>query len=201
MPHQTRITNKIFNHFYKEVEETTPDLCQTEHPSHSALVAFGCPSSSMLSGSSNPPTIWPDWDHFNRKTRGVLVKSIKKLLIYYWNKNFTDTFQSSFNKFKYAHPWSRIFSGTLLPGVLQIFGNCVFLSISMTSKFLLSSSPSFSPDAKWLHTKQKLVRWKDMLTEIQPCNQTTNRKMTWLMWYTKDNFLFLFLKIWCICWT
>lgn len=56
-----------------------------------------------------------------------------------------------------AYSWSKILSGILLYCVLQIFGNWVFFSISMTSRFRRSSSPSFSPDARWLQIKQKLV--------------------------------------------
>lgn len=52
------------------------------------------------------------------------------------------------NHDKYAYSCSKIFSGILELGNLQIFGNWVFLIISITSEFLLSSSPSFSPDAK-----------------------------------------------------
>uniref|UniRef100_A0A0A9C5H2 Uncharacterized protein n=1 Tax=Arundo donax TaxID=35708 RepID=A0A0A9C5H2_ARUDO len=48
--------------------------------------------------------------------------------------------------------WSMIFSGIRWPGTLQIRGNCVLLRISATSEFLLTSSPSFSPDARWQHT-------------------------------------------------
>lgn len=64
---------------------------------------------------------------------------------------------------------SIIFSGAKWFRVLQMMGNCMPLRISETSAFLLSSSPSFSPEAKWLHTKQKLVWCNDMLTAIHPC--------------------------------
>ena len=66
---------------------------------------------------------------------------------------------------------SNILSGIRLLGTLHLLGKWVLLSISITSKFRLSSSPSFSPDAKWLQTKQKLVLYKSMLTAMQPCTQ------------------------------
>lgn len=54
--------------------------------------------------------------------------------------------------------------------------NLVLLKISVTSEFLLNSSPSFSPDDKCAQTKQKLVPCIIMLMEIDPCprSQATN---------------------------
>jgi hypothetical protein len=77
-----------------------------------------------------------------------------------------------------AYSWSMIFSGTRWPGTLQMRGNCAFLRISATSEFLRTSSPSFSPDARWQHTKQMLVWCSVMLMAMHPWrfqNQTLNR--------------------------
>jgi len=69
-----------------------------------------------------------------------------------------------------SYSWSRILSGILRPD-LQILRNCVSLRISNTSIFRLNSSPSFSPEAKWLQMKQKLVWYSVMLTDIHPWNK------------------------------
>jgi hypothetical protein len=70
----------------------------------------------------------------------------------------------------WSYSCSRIVSGDFSSPELWTRGNLVFLRISMTSAFLLNSSPSFCPEVKWLHMKQKLVWCKDMLTEIDPCS-------------------------------
>lgn len=69
-----------------------------------------------------------------------------------------------------AYSWSSILSGIGRIIFLHILGNCIFFRISDTSAFLLSSSPSFSPEAKWLHTKQNAVWWTVMLIDMHPCN-------------------------------
>jgi len=69
-----------------------------------------------------------------------------------------------------TYSWSTILSVARQGLCLQILGNCVLLRISATSAFLFSSSPSFSPEARWLHTKQKLVWCNDMLIDIHPCD-------------------------------
>jgi hypothetical protein len=79
------------------------------------------------------------------------------------------------NKKSLTHSWSTILSGARRGLCLQILGNCVLLRISATSAFLFSSSPSFSPEARWLHTKQKLVWCNDMLIDIHPCNVRLHR--------------------------
>ncbi len=58
--------------------------------------------------------------------------------------------------------------GTGCSGPLDERGNLVFFKISVTSKFLLASSPSFSPDVKWVHTKQNVVWCNVMLIDIEP---------------------------------
>jgi hypothetical protein len=53
--------------------------------------------------------------------------------------------------------------------------NLVFFRISATSEFLLISSPSFSPDAKWVHTKQNVVWYNVMLIDMEPYYQQKRR--------------------------
>lgn len=54
----------------------------------------------------------------------------------------------------HTYSWSRIFLGKLSKGPL---GKIVLDNISFRSEFLCFSSPSLPPEAKWPHTKQKLV--------------------------------------------
>lgn len=65
-----------------------------------------------------------------------------------------------------AYSCTRIVSGEPFS---RVGGNRVLFMISMTSRFLLSSSPSSSPDARWVQTKQSAVCWSVMLIEIDPC--------------------------------
>ena len=74
-------------------------------------------------------------------------------------------------KEKISYSWSKICWGECSSPMPWTRGNLVFLSISMTSEFLRSSSPSFCPEVRWLQTKQKLVWCKDMLIEIEPCKK------------------------------
>lgn len=69
---------------------------------------------------------------------------------------------------------SRMVSGDFSAPALLTLGNLVFLRISITSEFLLSSSPTFWPEVRWLHMKQKLVWCNNMLIEIDPCKATAN---------------------------
>lgn len=64
-------------------------------------------------------------------------------------------------------------------GPLDECRNLVFLKISATSEFLLISSPSFSPEVKWVHTKQNVVWYNVMLIDIEPYYQKkkTQRKI------------------------
>lgn len=54
----------------------------------------------------------------------------------------------------------------------EIRENLVLLKISITSIFLLISSPSFSPDARWVHTKQNVDWFNVMLMDIDPYKTT-----------------------------
>jgi len=67
---------------------------------------------------------------------------------------------------KYTYSWSRILRGKLRKGPRE---NLVRDKISVALAFLFFSSPSFPPEARWLHTKQKLVSCKQNLTETDPC--------------------------------
>jgi hypothetical protein len=67
---------------------------------------------------------------------------------------------------KYTYSWSRILRGKLRKGPRE---NLVRDKISVASAFLFFSSPSFPPEARWLHTKHKLVSCKQNLTETDPC--------------------------------
>lgn len=51
---------------------------------------------------------------------------------------------------------------------LQEWENLVFFKISLTSEFLFTSSPSFSPDVKCVQTKQKVVWFNVMLMDTDP---------------------------------
>lgn len=53
-------------------------------------------------------------------------------------------------------------------GPLDECENLVFFKISTTSEFLLASSPSFSPEVKWVHTKQNVVWYNVILIDIEP---------------------------------
>lgn len=53
-------------------------------------------------------------------------------------------------------------------GPLDECENLVFFKISTTSEFLLASSPSFSPEVRWVHTKQNVVWYNVMLIDIEP---------------------------------
>lgn len=78
-----------------------------------------------------------------------------------------------------TYSWSKILSGG--NGCCEVLYECenlVFFNISMTSEFLLISSPSFSPEVKWAHTKQKVVPCNVMLIDIEPC--CTPKKMIML---------------------
>lgn len=59
--------------------------------------------------------------------------------------------------------------GSGWPGALNEWENLVFFRISDTSKFLRISSPSFSPEAKWVLTKQNVVWYNVMLIDTEPC--------------------------------
>lgn len=59
-------------------------------------------------------------------------------------------------------------SGSLLEDLNEP-ENLVFFKISDTSKFLRTSSPSFSPEAKWVQTKQNVVWYNVTLIDIEPC--------------------------------
>ena len=67
--------------------------------------------------------------------------------------------------FSQTYSWSIIVSGR---ESLEERENLVLLNISVTSKFLLSSSPSFSPDVRCVQTKHRLVSCNDMLIETEP---------------------------------
>jgi hypothetical protein len=47
--------------------------------------------------------------------------------------------------------------------------NLVLFKISEMSEFLRNSSPHFSPEAKWVQTKQNVVWNNLMLIDIEPC--------------------------------
>lgn len=72
---------------------------------------------------------------------------------------------------KRTYSWSRIVLGDLTSPAPRTRGNLVFLKISITSEFLRTSSPSFSPEVKWQQMKQKLVWCNDMLIDIEPCDK------------------------------
>lgn len=62
------------------------------------------------------------------------------------------------------------------PRDLNEWRNLVLFKISVTSKFLLNSSPSFSPEAKWVQTKQNVAWYNVMLIDIEPCYQAAKKK-------------------------
>lgn len=64
-----------------------------------------------------------------------------------------------------TYSWSEIVLGK---PILEVDRNNVLRWISWTSAFLRSLSPSFSPEVRWQHTKQKSVSYMDMLTDIDP---------------------------------
>lgn len=61
---------------------------------------------------------------------------------------------------------------------LQECENLVFFKISLTSEFLFTSSPSFSPEVKCVQTKQKVVWFNVMLMETDPYQNTTKRSFS-----------------------
>lgn len=65
--------------------------------------------------------------------------------------------------------------GSDCSGPLDELRNLVFFRISATSEFLLISAPSFSPDVKWVHTKQNVVWYNVMLIDIEPYYQQKRR--------------------------
>ena len=67
-----------------------------------------------------------------------------------------------------SYSCSSIVSGDFSLSASCTRRNLVFLRISITSEFLLNSSPSFCPEVKWLQMKQKLVSCRDMLIEMDP---------------------------------
>lgn len=76
-----------------------------------------------------------------------------------------------------TYSWSRIFLGKSSIGPL---GKLVLENISATSEFLCFSSPSLPPEARWLHTKQKLVSCNRNLTDTEPC------KVSWELWKREE---------------
>jgi hypothetical protein len=96
---------------------------------------------------------------------------------------------------KYTYSWSRILRGKLRKGPRE---NLVLDKISIALAFLFFSSPSFPPEARWLHTKQKLVSCKQNLTETDPCIY----KPYWSSTSTHTDLfaLIFFLITWvCVC--
>ena len=81
---------------------------------------------------------------------------------------------------------------------------CVLRCISYTSAFLFTRSASFSPDVRWLHTKQKSVWYTDMLTDIDPWRKKVLIEFRIYMWLIKwrtldiDQLIRLFLTLICI---
>lgn len=90
-------------------------------------------------------------------------------------KGFLQNKQNKQKGKRMTYSWSKILSGG--SGCCEVLYECenlVFFNISMTSEFLLISSPSFSPEVKWAHTKQKVVPCNVMLIDIEPCLHTKN---------------------------
>lgn len=143
--------NSSFGYLDFKLQDLLLDLSWRVHPSHCTQGASWSQSSLMQYDSSSLQAKLSDWEWREKVNYSVYQRKQE----HKW----------------YTYSWPRIFSGTLLLGDRQILGNCVFFSISITSEFLLRSSPSFSPEAKWLQTKQKLVWCKDKLTDIQPCSK------------------------------
>lgn len=67
---------------------------------------------------------------------------------------------------QFTYSWSRIFGGKSSKGPL---GKIVRDNISATLEFLNFPSTSLPPEARWLHTKQKLVSCNRNLTDTAPC--------------------------------
>lgn len=65
-----------------------------------------------------------------------------------------------------THSWLRIFLGKSTEESLP---KRVLDSISMKSALRCTSSPCFPPEAKWQHTKQKLVSCRQNLRDTEPC--------------------------------
>lgn len=85
-------------------------------------------------------------------------------------------------KDSHTYSWSYIFLGCPKPASEL---KCVRRWISCTSLFLLLASPSFSPDVRWVHIKQKNVWWIDMLTDIDPYMKKWESHATWHLSITK----------------
>lgn len=84
---------------------------------------------------------------------------------YYW---ITSCIRNQIGRFQtiVTYSWSRIFLGNSNKGPL---GKLVLEKISATFEFLHFSSPSLPPEARWLHTKQKLASCNWNLTDTEPC--------------------------------
>lgn len=111
-----------------------PDLLPAWCPNHYS------PKAPVLLHSSNL------LDNLNHQTKSLGYRyNIKMRMIIIVNKKRYDCI---YELWMHTYSWSIIFSGARQFEPLQSLENCVFLRISVTSAFLLSSFPSFSPEAR-----------------------------------------------------
>lgn len=71
---------------------------------------------------------------------------------------------------------------------LQECENLVFFKISLTSEFLFTSSPSFSPEVKCVHTKQNVVWCNVMLIDTDPCQCTPQNVIRFRLEFVNSSF-------------
>jgi len=119
-----------------------------------------------------------------RKRRNIQLVPV--LWCYYITMHIRSIASGKKNTSIDAYSCSRIVSGDLTSAAPRTCGNLVFLRISITSEFLRSSSPSFSPEVKWQQTKQKVVWCKDMLMDIDPCSKMKTCSVVYIV-VTTDN--------------